>query len=110
FLVNHGCDHVACEPGSAARGGPDDVEGPEAADQGEDDDGRRRPSRKRDRDLAQDLPWASAVYPCRLEVLAGNGDDAGHDAERRDADALPDVDRRDRVDGEVWISEPTRLR
>src|SRR5215475_2917287 len=39
-----------------------------------------------------------------------NGDNARHEDERRDADTLPDVNGGDRVDGEVWIGEPARLR
>ena len=96
LLVDDRGDDVAAEAGATAGHRPDQVEGPQAADERQQDDAERRRPAERQGDVPELVPGTAAVHVDGLVVVLGDRQDAGDVDHRRQPDALPDVDEGDR--------------
>ena len=109
LLVDHRGDDVGGEARAAAGHRPDQVERAQAADEADrmmtvTVAGRTQ----RQRDVPEVLAAGGAVDRRGLVIVLRDRDDAGDVDDGREADALPDVDQRDREQREARVGEPAR--
>src|SRR5690606_15042015 len=86
------------------------IEDAQEADGREDDEEYRGRFQKRDRDLAQDRPFAEAVDACGFIEGIGNSAQARHEDDDLETEAGPDGRRHDRIETLIDRAQETLLR
>ena len=106
LLVDHRSDGVGGETRTTACHRPDQVERPQPADQGQGDHRGDRRASEGQGDMEERVQPAGAVNLGCLEVVGGNGDDAGDKDDRGKTDTLPNVHQGDGEDRQTGVGQP----